>query len=529
MIQKRVLVVDDLPDVCVTVAGMIRDEGYYTKTATSLEESKAILLEERFHVGVFDMRLDETDEDNQDGLVLLEYVNQHYPTMLVIVLTGYATVKTAQKALQPNRDGKSPAFNFLEKTQYDDLIDAVEDAFLQIFKSDTAIRVNDSTDFLSKLPKKIRFRESVKPSNELILEETLEVLQIMFHDCEQIDIWPTERGYSGVVILRVKPCYQNRGEGEMVIAKIGEKGLVQKELDRYERYVRGIVGGHRVPQALSHVNTHHLSGILYTFAGMGQITDFSTFYKQSELHRVESALEKLYNDTCKPWRMGKSKQVKDFDLGKYYLEQFRLSEKNISSALKKMMGGRHPFKYADGMLQLGEQMLPDPVKFCLQSDFIVDSCFSYIHGDLYGHNVLVDQHDHSWLIDFADTGEGPLIQDYVSFEAYLKYNLLEQCAWDQFLLWEQALVGAEDLCNISLPDDVADNARIEKMHYTILKLRTLAWAEIQGCELFYTYLVTLLFNGLRVMTIMSLPPMVRDRAIISAAVVTQRLLGLEGK
>ena len=48
---------------------------------------------ERFHVAVLDVRLDESDEDNIDGLLLMEDIRRKWPTTAVIILTGYATVE----------------------------------------------------------------------------------------------------------------------------------------------------------------------------------------------------------------------------------------------------------------------------------------------------------------------------------------------------------------------------------------------------------------------------------------------------
>jgi CheY-like chemotaxis protein len=113
--------VDDLPDMRTTLSGLLSDEGYYVRSASSRAEALRALDAERFHVAILDVRLDESDEDNQDGLLLMHEIRKKYSTVAVIILTGYANVKMVQEALQPRREGPPPAFAFLQKSELDQL------------------------------------------------------------------------------------------------------------------------------------------------------------------------------------------------------------------------------------------------------------------------------------------------------------------------------------------------------------------------------------------------------------------------
>ena len=102
MHSGRVLVVDDLPDVRSTLSGLLSDSGHEVRSVSSRAEALQLMDTERFHVAVLDVRLDESDEDNQDGLLLMEDIHRKWPSTAVIILTGYGTVDMVQKALQPN-------------------------------------------------------------------------------------------------------------------------------------------------------------------------------------------------------------------------------------------------------------------------------------------------------------------------------------------------------------------------------------------------------------------------------------------
>ena len=129
MYKGRVLVVDDLLDVRTTLSGLLSDEGYEVRSASSRVEALQMVDAERFHVAVLDVRLDEADEDNQDGLLLMHEIREKDPNVAIIILTGYANVKMVREALQPDREGVSPAFGFLEKSEVDQLPEYVNRAF----------------------------------------------------------------------------------------------------------------------------------------------------------------------------------------------------------------------------------------------------------------------------------------------------------------------------------------------------------------------------------------------------------------
>lgn len=128
--QSRVLVVDDLPHWRQTLAGLLRDEGFVVVTAPNQQEALTQLSQQRFAVAVLDVRLDETDENNREGLQLMYEIRERYPQTAIIILTGYADVEMVRAALEPDIERNAPAFGFLEKKEADikQLVDYVKQA-----------------------------------------------------------------------------------------------------------------------------------------------------------------------------------------------------------------------------------------------------------------------------------------------------------------------------------------------------------------------------------------------------------------
>lgn len=130
MEKDKILVVDDLPDVRATITGLLNDAGFDVISVSSKSEALRIIKSETFKVAVLDIRLDDTDEDNKDGIFLMHEIKKRHPGVATIILTGYADVKIVREALQPDRNNDTPAFGFLEKSEIDQLGDYVNRAIL---------------------------------------------------------------------------------------------------------------------------------------------------------------------------------------------------------------------------------------------------------------------------------------------------------------------------------------------------------------------------------------------------------------
>lgn len=129
MIAGKILIVDDLPDWRKTMSGLLTDRGYSVKDVGSAESAIQLLENEYFNIAILDVRLDESDEGNRDGLALMRQIKKRWPTIEVIILTGYAELSMAQEALNADTNGYRFAYSFLEKSQTDELIKHIRQAY----------------------------------------------------------------------------------------------------------------------------------------------------------------------------------------------------------------------------------------------------------------------------------------------------------------------------------------------------------------------------------------------------------------
>ncbi|ADO45874.1 putative two component, sigma54 specific, transcriptional regulator, Fis family [Hydrogenobacter thermophilus TK-6] len=102
--KGTVLVVDDEKNIRETLKNLLEEEGYYVKTADSIESTKKLIQSEYFHTVLLDVWL-----PDGDGISFLSHLKTYLPDTSVIVITGHGKVEHAVRAI---KDG---AYDFLEK------------------------------------------------------------------------------------------------------------------------------------------------------------------------------------------------------------------------------------------------------------------------------------------------------------------------------------------------------------------------------------------------------------------------------
>lgn len=97
--QRGVLVVDDDKRFAVTLAMALARRGYETHVAHDAAAALATARTKEPEAAVVDLKL-----GADDGLVLTEALRRAHPTMRIIVLTGYASIATAVRAIKLGAD-----------------------------------------------------------------------------------------------------------------------------------------------------------------------------------------------------------------------------------------------------------------------------------------------------------------------------------------------------------------------------------------------------------------------------------------
>ena len=119
--MNPICIVDDQPQICSTISGILTDEGYNSNVFADAESFWQSLDTLEPSLVLLDIWL-----PGVDGLELLKRLNSRFPKLPVIMMSGHAGIETAVTAI------KAGAFDFMEKPLHlEVLLDKVEAAINQ--------------------------------------------------------------------------------------------------------------------------------------------------------------------------------------------------------------------------------------------------------------------------------------------------------------------------------------------------------------------------------------------------------------
>src|SRR5690242_5290137 len=93
--RKRVLVVEDDATFAEVLAGALRSREYEVETASSVKDALAISRSWQLQAAVIDLKLGQ-----ESGLELVPLLAGINPGIRILVLTGYASIATAVRAVK---------------------------------------------------------------------------------------------------------------------------------------------------------------------------------------------------------------------------------------------------------------------------------------------------------------------------------------------------------------------------------------------------------------------------------------------
>lgn len=96
---SKILVIDDEPEICRLFADVLTDMGYQVSTATEGRQGLAMIRDNPPDILFLDIKMPKTD-----GLKCLRRIRKTKRKLLVIIMTGYGDVKSAQEAMRLGAD-----------------------------------------------------------------------------------------------------------------------------------------------------------------------------------------------------------------------------------------------------------------------------------------------------------------------------------------------------------------------------------------------------------------------------------------
>ncbi len=104
--MKRILIIDDEPNICLLLSNILGKAGFMTETTLSGTTAIKMIKEKQYSLIFCDYRLKDKEKD---GDTLLQYIRENAPGTAVVIMTGYPDVRIAIRLI---KDG---AFDYLSK------------------------------------------------------------------------------------------------------------------------------------------------------------------------------------------------------------------------------------------------------------------------------------------------------------------------------------------------------------------------------------------------------------------------------
>ena len=157
--KSKLLVVDDELIVRDSLDKWFREEGYEVTVADSAQEALAKMAATRFDLALVDIKM-----PGVDGVELQKRMHEIDPDMLVIIMTGYASVETAVTAL------KNGAYDYISKPfDPDDMAHTVHNALAHKRAEKENVRLRETVasvvrpqEMIGQSPAMIRVFEAIQ-------------------------------------------------------------------------------------------------------------------------------------------------------------------------------------------------------------------------------------------------------------------------------------------------------------------------------------------------------------------------------
>jgi DNA-binding NtrC family response regulator len=123
--SKNLLVVDDVNDWRIILKGLLEGNGYNVDVASTMESALELLNQNVYNAALLDLRLDDSDEDNIDGLELAKIIKQRWPQIKTIIITGYGTSMVLKQAMDLNSEGVRLVADYIPKEDAEKIVETV--------------------------------------------------------------------------------------------------------------------------------------------------------------------------------------------------------------------------------------------------------------------------------------------------------------------------------------------------------------------------------------------------------------------
>jgi len=220
--KEKILIVDDDLEYLASLKNAMEWD-FVVETAASPEDAK-ILLAQKPNLVLLDIRLQDSDPMNRDGIELLKFIRDQNPDIAVVMMTAYGDVDTAVEAM------KLGASDFIQKTRAD--VRELKKIVAHVLDHSKLLRR------VQELQENLNLLEPLElVGDDPKIAEIKSLIKAIAKDGEATVLIRGETGTGKELVARSIYSEGTRNEGPFVPVSIGalSKGVIESELFGHEK------------------------------------------------------------------------------------------------------------------------------------------------------------------------------------------------------------------------------------------------------------------------------------------------------
>ena len=363
-------------------------------------------------------------------------------------------------------------------------------------------------------------------------EEWQIITRRLYADARRVVLEPLHGGFSPGKPFRVTAYDKDQRRMLPTVLKIGPTALIEKEILNHQKYVQGYILNNSTT-IMGQTTCGASTGMRYNFVGISgpeSKLDWLTHrFRERPAEELIPLFDEIFTHILKPW-YGQPR----WEMIKPYQEHNPLGLFPMVFAAAEAEFGISAQEKTIACPELG-LLLPNPYHF-LQNEYPARQSAARLwytginHGDLNMQNILLDERDNVYIIDFSETGFRNIVSDFARLEPIFKFEMTRmgsEADMVAFLEMEQALARANSLDEVPTLVYRGDDPAVDKVYRMICRIRKYAKTVVLFESDLIPYLLAMLEWTLPIVAFVNVTPWAKKAATYSAALLVEQIMRLE--
>lgn len=421
-----------------------------------------------------------------------------------------------------------------ELVKYCSNLEFIKDLFI----ADEDIAISEGRVWLF-VPGQIRSGEEKQLQLELhgeipFPEEWHIITRRLYADARRVILEPLHGGFSPGKPFRVTSFDSANRRMLPTVIKIGPTPLIEKEIQNHQKYVKPYILNNSTT-VMGIATCGESTGMRYNFVGISgpdsSLSWLTNRFRELPVENLLTLFDIIFTHILKPWygqpRWEMIKPYQEHNPLGLFPMIFDAAEKEFGITVEQET------IYCP---ELGIT-LPNPYRF-LKYEYFARQSFSQLwytginHGDLNMQNILLDERDNVYIIDFSETKSRNIVSDFARLEPIFKFEMTRLESDEDlisFLEFERTLAGIDSLEEVPPFDYRGTDPAVDKIYQMICRIRKYAKTVVIFETDIIPYLVAMLEWVLPIVVFVNVTPWAKKAATYSAAMIVEQILRLESK